>query len=190
MHGWGSRREIGDDVTKGGTRGQGSSGGSRPGGCGAGRVGGRSDETGANRDRDPALVTRQKPAWLINATRRLEILAGASLPGKLVILESPYAGDRRRNAAYLRACLRDSLFERGEFPYASHRMYTGVTDDDVPDERALGIRAGLEWGRKADATIVYADLGITRGMALGIADANEQGRPVFLRYLRGRWGRP
>ena len=32
---------------------------------------------------------------------------------RLVILESPYAGDIERNVAYARACLRDSLL-RGE----------------------------------------------------------------------------
>lgn len=130
----------------------------------------------------------RKPAWLERATAFLAAKQGPSFPEGLVVIESPFAGDRRRNLAYLRACLSDSL-NRGEFPYASHRMFTDVLDDDRPDELALGIRAGLEWGRKADATAVYADLGISKGMALGIADAGEHGRPIVLRYLRGRWAK-
>ena len=66
---------------------------------------------------------------------------------KRVILESPYAGDVERNVAYARACLRDSLL-RGEAPIASHLLYTqpGVLDDQIPEERQMGIDAGLAWG--------------------------------------------
>jgi hypothetical protein len=59
---------------------------------------------------------------------------------KLVILESPYAGDVAANTAYARACVRDSL-SRGEAPLASHLLYTqpGILRYDVPDERQRGI---------------------------------------------------
>jgi len=82
---------------------------------------------------------------------------------RLVVVESPYAGDVQRNLAYLRACLKDCL-ERGESPYASHGLLTqpGVgCDDDVPAERALGIRAGFAWADRADAVaaIVRPELG-------------------------------
>lgn len=63
---------------------------------------------------------------------------------KLVIIESPYKGDVERNKLYLRACIRDCL-SRGESPYASHRMLTDALDDDNPEERKLGIEAGLAW---------------------------------------------
>lgn len=42
---------------------------------------------------------------------------------KLVLLESPYAGDTERNVDYGRRCLRDSIM-RGEAPMASHLLYT------------------------------------------------------------------
>lgn len=102
--------------------------------------------------------------------------------GRLVILESPYAGDVETNLRYARACLRDCLV-RGEFPIASHLLYTqpGVLDDDKPDERALGIEAGLAWGAKADATVVYTDLGISTGMVHGIENARNAARPVEYR---------
>ena len=103
---------------------------------------------------------------------------------KLVILESPYAGNVRRNLRYARACLRDSL-RRGECPLASHLLYTqeGVLDDNLPEERALGIEAGLAWGRVAEATVVYTDLGWSKGMLFGVERAREQGRPVEVRTL-------
>lgn len=107
---------------------------------------------------------------------------------KLVILESPYAGDVERNTRYARACLRDSLM-RGEAPVASHLLYTqpGVLRDDVPDERRMGINAGLAWGRAAEGTVVYCDLGISGGMEQGIGRAEKAGRPVEKRWLGSPW---
>jgi len=103
---------------------------------------------------------------------------------RLVIIESPYAGDVDRNVEYARRALRDSLL-RGEAPIASHLLYTqpGVLDDGIPKERQHGIDAGLAWGTVAEATIVYADLGISRGMQYGIDNAVKQGRPVETRMI-------
>ena len=108
---------------------------------------------------------------------------------RLVLIESPFAGDVERNLAYLRAAMRDCLL-RGEAPFASHALYTqpGVLDDDKAEERALGIEAGLAWGARADATVVYVDRGISSGMQQGIARAHAEGRPVERRTLPG-WER-
>lgn len=102
----------------------------------------------------------------------------------LVIIESPYAGDVDRNLRYVRACMHDCLV-RGEAPFASHALYTqpGVLDDGVPAQRERGINAGLAWGLKADKTVVYTDLGITKGMDQGIAAARAAGRPVEMRQV-------
>jgi hypothetical protein len=102
----------------------------------------------------------------------------------LVIVESPYAGDVENNMRYLRAAIRDCLL-RGEAPFASHALYTqpGVLVDDDPVDRSLGIAAGLDWATVADATVVYEDLGISRGMQLGIDHAEKLGRPVLYRRL-------
>lgn len=105
-----------------------------------------------------------------------------------VIVESPYAGETPeeidRNIRYARACVRDCL-ERGEAPFASHLLYTqpGVLNDSVPEERQRGIDAGFVWGVVADATVVYADLGISRGMQFGIEEAHRLGRPIEVRAL-------
>lgn len=112
--------------------------------------------------------------------------AKVELPARLVILESPYAGDVERNVDYARAAMRDCLL-RGEAPYASHLLYTqpGVLADADPGERRLGIEAGLLWGRAAHATVVYVDHGYTSGMRQGIQRAEAEGRPVEVRTLLG-----
>jgi len=101
-----------------------------------------------------------------------------------VIIESPFAGDVDKNIKYARKCVRDSL-NKGEAPIASHLLYTqpGILDDDVPEERQWGIDAGLAWRKDSEATIVYIDLGITRGMEYGIADAKENNRPIEYRSI-------
>lgn len=109
-------------------------------------------------------------------------------PMRLVLIESPFAGDRDRNRAYLEAAAADCK-SRGEAYYASHAFYTQFLDDDVPEDRAWGIAAGLAWGAKADATVVYADLGISRGMDEGIKLAKLCGRIIETRFLPG-WAQP
>lgn len=104
---------------------------------------------------------------------------------RLVILESPFAGDVTQNVDYAQRAMHDCLL-RGEAPFASHLLYTqpNVLDDAVPGERALGIEAGLCWGAKADATVVYMDRGISNGMRLGIERAEREGRTVEYRTLK------
>jgi len=103
---------------------------------------------------------------------------------KLVIIESPFAGDVEKNIEYARKCMKD-CFNRGEFPFASHLLYTqkGVLDDNCPEERKIGINAGLKWGEHAESTIVYTDYGISKGMKKGINDAFIKNRKIEYRSL-------
>lgn len=104
---------------------------------------------------------------------------------RLVIIESPFAGDVEANTEYARKCVRDSLM-RGEAPIASHLLYTqeGILNDDIPGERAHGIDAGLAWRSVAQASIVYTDRGISKGMEYGIKAAKEAGIKVEYRTLK------
>ena len=104
--------------------------------------------------------------------------------GKLVILESPYAGEVEKNLDYARKCMND-CFLRGEYPFASHLLYpqNGILDDVIKTERELGINAGLAWGKFADKTVVYADLGITDGMRIGMKNAFINKRKIEIRTL-------
>jgi hypothetical protein len=100
---------------------------------------------------------------------------------KLVIIESPYAGDIEANTSYARRCVRDSLM-RGESPIASHLLYTqpGILDENIPEERAHGIAAGLAWLDVACKMVVYTDRGTSRGVDAAIAKAKE--RCVIIEY--------
>ena len=103
-----------------------------------------------------------------------------------VVLESPYSGDIPANEAYARFCLRHSLGE-GEAPLCSHLLYPqpGVLDEYNPAERAWGITAGHRWIEHAFRLVVYADFGISSGMAAGIEVANRFNVPISYRYLLG-----
>jgi hypothetical protein len=108
----------------------------------------------------------------------------------LVIIESPFAGETQdeinANIEYARLCVKDSL-QRGEAPIASHLLYTqnGILDDTVPEQRKLGIEAGLAWLCMADISAVYIDRGMSSGMEQGIEAARVKGVIVELRRLDG-----
>lgn len=101
-----------------------------------------------------------------------------------VILESPYAGDIEQNVAYARRCLTDCL-KRGEAPIASHLLFTqpGVLRDEIPEERELGINAGLAWVSVADKMVVYTDRGVSRGMVAAMHAAKKRGVLIELREI-------
>ncbi|MCK9596126.1 hypothetical protein M0R19_03005 [Candidatus Pacearchaeota archaeon] len=110
---------------------------------------------------------------------------------KRVVIESPFGGtdeEVRRNIKYARACIIDSL-KRGEAPYASHLFFTqpGILDDNLPEERMLGINAGLEITKDFELTAIYCDLGISKGMKYGIDRAKSLNRLVEERYLGKDW---
>ena len=105
---------------------------------------------------------------------------------RLVILESPYAGEVEKNVEYAKLCLHDCLL-RWEAPIASHLLFTqpGILDDSKPGERMRGIEAGLAWYRVAEGCVVYQDRGISKGMDLGITVARQLGLSIEYRNLVG-----
>jgi len=103
-------------------------------------------------------------------------------PWRLVVVESPLAGDRELNLLYLDVCLRDCLL-RGDAPFASHGLYVGPLRDEDAAERSRGMNAGFAWRRCAAATVVYVDLGISGGMKAGVEHAHKVGCEVEIRSL-------
>jgi hypothetical protein len=103
---------------------------------------------------------------------------------RLVVLESPFAGNTELNIKYAKACLRDCL-ERGEAPIASHLLFTqpGILNDQDPEERKLGIEAGHAWIKMAEASVVYGDRGMSKGMLQGVGVAQMNQVTVELRFL-------
>ena len=107
---------------------------------------------------------------------------------KRVVVESPYAGDKEQievNEIYGELCMHDCLVNHNESPYASHLLYTRkwVLRDGYPEERKLGIEAGFYWRDVAEKSNFYVDLGITKGMDLGIDDCIVKDKPYELRSL-------
>lgn len=109
---------------------------------------------------------------------------------RLVIVESPYAGDIETNTTYARAAVRDAL-QRGEAPIASHLLYPqfGILREEVPEERLWGMDAGREWYRVADAVVFYVDLGWSHGMQIALQAAEDAGIPTEERTIAG-WRAP
>ena len=102
-----------------------------------------------------------------------------------VIIESPYAGNIEENIKYARECMADSL-NRGEAPIASHLLYTqeGILNDDIPEERTKGIKAGLEWLDVADMHVFYADLGFSKGMLDALRLNLKTDKKNEIRFIR------
>lgn len=104
---------------------------------------------------------------------------------RLVVVESPYAGDVARNVEYARACVADCL-RRGESPYASHLFFPQVLDDMNPEERKLGIMAGFAWAEQASTRAIYIDRGLSSGMKQGILHAVILMQRIELRSIEDR----
>ncbi|MDE1871235.1 MAG: hypothetical protein KGI06_03280 [Candidatus Micrarchaeota archaeon] len=110
-----------------------------------------------------------------------------------VDIETPYSARTPKgvikNIRYTRACVRDSIL-RGEIPFASHIFYTqsGILDDNSPAERQKGIMAGKMMIERLNATtVVYTDLGMSKGMELGIEMAKKSRRRIEYRSLGKGW---
>lgn len=110
---------------------------------------------------------------------------------RCVIIESPYSGNIEANVEYARRCMQDSL-KRGESPFLSHLLYTqhpqyGHVSDDDHEKQCIGrdacMEAAFEWTRRADAVILYTDLGISSGMERGMAAAMRFKKLVEYRTL-------
>ena len=104
---------------------------------------------------------------------------------KRVIVESPSRATPERtedqHRRYLHQAIRDCVM-RKESPYASHLLCDALNDDD-PVERALGIKCGWAWAEKADAVVVYSDLGVSPGMRESIDRYQKMGLPIERRKL-------
>lgn len=107
---------------------------------------------------------------------------------KRVVVESPLNAPTRElidvNKEYAKLAMLDSL-RRGEAPFASHLLYDqpGLLDDQRPDEREAGMRAGFAWADVADLVAVYIDRGISAGMQRGIQRAIDAGQPYEYRKI-------
>jgi hypothetical protein len=127
-------------------------------------------------------ITRGLMALAVSS--RTPVVEVVSVPQRIpVVIESPFAGEVALNRAYLQACIRDCL-RRGETPYASHQQLTWALDDNNPEERELGISAGLDMRDFIRAhggkSVYYVDLGWSSGMGRARGDAVDVEERVIL----------
>lgn len=105
---------------------------------------------------------------------------------KLVIIESPFKASvfytEEQNRAYLNQCILDCI-QRGESPYASHKMLVDSLDDANPEQRNQGIEAGFAWAKQADKAVFYIDHGVSRGMLMAAYRHGEAGLEIEVRSL-------
>lgn len=92
---------------------------------------------------------------------------------RCVIIEIPFSAD----PPYIEAVIKDCL-DRGEAPYLSV-----LPNEEDPISRGRAIAAHFAWRLKADATVVYDDLGISTPMRMGIDDAIQRNLVVEYRSL-------
>jgi len=135
------------------------------------------------------LPYNENAGGMPHATRRDLVLiespfAPVQGPEAKGLSEQEYADAIAENVAFAKKAVRDCL-SRGESPYATHLFFPqpGMIDDRDADQRHLGIQAGLDWGSRADRTVVYLDRGMSKGMIQGIERARSEGRPVIYRIL-------
>lgn len=95
-------------------------------------------------------------------------------------IASPWRGSVKKNTAYARRALADSL-AKGEAPYAPHLLYPQVLDE--AGGRFSGQAAGLEFLKACELLAAYADHGISEGMQVEINYAKAQGIRVELRRI-------
>lgn len=96
---------------------------------------------------------------------------------ELVYVVSPYRGDTEANTELAKRVCAMALAE-GKVPYASHLFFPQFLDDNDPEEREAGMKAGLEMMQLATEVWVVGNR-ITDGMAKEIGRANELGIPIF-----------
>jgi len=105
---------------------------------------------------------------------------------KPVFLASPFsapdAQTLRRHINYAKRAAEHSILQ-GEAPFIPHLLYPRFLDDNLPDSRELAIAMGTAWLARAEALVVYADLGLSPGMSAEISVAALLKLPTEIRYI-------
>lgn len=108
---------------------------------------------------------------------------------KKVFICSPFGG--KTENLWIAKSMCSYAIKKGYAPIAPHLLYPQLLDDDKPEERELGIVAGLEWLKVCDEILVYTkhpqkgveniikeSLTISKGMAVEIRLASSLGIPI------------
>ena len=97
---------------------------------------------------------------------------------KKVYICSPYAsqGIREENVKKAKRYCKAAI-DRGCLPIAPHVFYTQILSDDIEEERAAGLRLGLELLKECDEIWVFGS--VTGGMVNEVQLAKDLGVQVY-----------
>lgn len=95
---------------------------------------------------------------------------------KLIYVCSPVKGDVEANIAKAKEHCKTILI-MGHIPLAPHVAFSGILNDDVPQERETALSIGLELVKRCDEVWVFVER-ISEGMRGEIELAKEIGVPV------------
>ena len=98
---------------------------------------------------------------------------------KLVYICSPYRGNVEENTENARRYSLRAIIEHPDvIPIAPHLLFTQYLDDDDPEQRRIGLDAGLDLLSICDELWVYGLDNPSEGMAAEIAMAKELAIPI------------
>lgn len=95
---------------------------------------------------------------------------------KLIFVASPYAGDVEKNIGYAKEACRYVLNEGNAF-FCPHLLYPQILDDNILEERKLGIKMGKEFLNQCDELWVFGNH-ISNGIFEEIEFARRKGIPI------------
>ena len=106
---------------------------------------------------------------------------------RFVYICSPLRGDMERNIEKARQyCRYAVLLNPDVVPIAPHIYFTQCLNDNLPDERVLGMNDGLEMLRRCDELWVYEPEKLSEGMQREIEYAHQLGIPIRNGY-KAQW---
>ena len=91
---------------------------------------------------------------------------------------SPLSGDIEKNIENAKYYCEYVAKMCGAIPIAPHIYFTQFLDDNIPEERAFGILAGIELLENCDELWYFGDH-VSKGMVNEIITAKERGIPVM-----------
>ena len=94
----------------------------------------------------------------------------------LIYVASPYRGDIKNNIEYAKECC-NFVSNQGYNFFCPHLMYTQVLNDDITEERELGINLAKEMLLKCDSIWVFGT-NITEGMFFEMEHAKNNNIPI------------
>lgn len=98
---------------------------------------------------------------------------------ELMYICSPYRGDVENNVIYARKLTRLAV-ENGFCPVTVHLYLTQVLDDDNPEERKRGLKAGQEILKQCKYVLVGNASGYSEGMLAELDIAIAMGKVILM----------